>query len=161
MIKPLYFDTSAATKLFFRNERGSAELTEFLRAFESFILRSSALMQIEMYSVVRRKLLEAGRTPESFYEEIQVWREYETRRFSFVPLDEPNLQRVRELVIRAPAQVQLRSLDFIHLSACLLMKARYPDTLMVTSDKKMIAGARLLGLPVFDPENPGRMLPAP
>ncbi len=126
----VYIDASAGLKLIV-HERESAALGSWLGTHPGWT--SSALFRTEVLRATRRT--EADR--------VGLSREL-LARVSLLDVDGALLERAAEL---APAS--LRSSDAIHLATAL----RLADELeaIVTYDRRMIDGARLLGLPVASP----------
>lgn len=98
MITPLYFDTSAAAKLLFRNEQGTPELVSYLRRLKSYSMFASNLLQIEIRSAMRRKILESSKTSIKYYTEFQAWKQFETKRIIFIPIDEEVVRHAASLI---------------------------------------------------------------
>ncbi|CAN5852170.1 type II toxin-antitoxin system VapC family toxin [soil metagenome] len=130
MVAVLYLDSSAAVK-FIVDEEESAALGAWLP--DELRLTSSALLRTEVLRAVRRQ--EPG----------QLDRAREAiAKFALHDIDADILESAGAL-----APNSLRSLDAIHLATAL----RLADELeaIVTYDRRMIAGARALGLPVASP----------
>jgi predicted nucleic acid-binding protein len=125
-----YLDSSAAVKLVVREIESDA-LGAWVR--DRVPLASSALLRTELMRAVRRgesHSIERARAT--------------VARFNLHALD----SEILDLAWRLDP-VGLRSLDAIHLATAL----RLADELeaIVTYDRRMIAGARLLGVPVASP----------
>lgn len=126
----LYLDSSAAVK-FVVKEQESAALNAWLPNEVRFT--SSALLRTEVLRAVRRQEpAQLGRARQAI------------AKFALHAIDSDILESAGSL---APSA--LRSLDAIHLATAL----RLADELemIVTYDRRMIEGARALGLPVASP----------
>lgn len=130
MVAVLYLDSSAAVK-FVVSEQESAALGAWLP--DEIRLTSSALLRTEVLRAVRRQ--EPG----------QLERARQTiAKFALHDIDADILESAGRL-----GPNSLRSLDAIHLATAL----RLADELeaIVTYDRRVIEGARALGLPVASP----------
>jgi uncharacterized protein len=126
----VYLDTSAAVKLIVREAQSDA-----LRTWLADHPRrgSSAIMRTELLRTVRRA------EPERLDRAIEL-------------LGKLALQGIDDELLTAASRVDpigMRSLDAIHLATAI----RWADELeaIVTYDRRMIEGARALGLPVASP----------
>ncbi|MGH2358356.1 MAG: type II toxin-antitoxin system VapC family toxin [Candidatus Limnocylindria bacterium] len=126
----VYLDASAAVKLVVR-EAESTAIRAWLGADRA--LTSSALVHPETLRAVRRE--EPGRLEEA---------RAALAAIAMLAVDDEILESAAML-----QPLSLRSLDAIHLATAL----RLADELesIVTYDRRMIEGARLLGLPVATP----------
>lgn len=126
----VYLDSSAAVKLIVR-EAESAALRAWLDPHD--ILASSALLRAELLRAVRRE--EPARIGDARAALVA---------FVLRAVDDDILDTAGEIAPRS-----IRSLDAIHLATAL----RLADELnaIVTYDRRMIEGARALGLPVASP----------
>lgn len=126
----VYLDASAAVKVLV-NERESAAIDVWLATRPRRV--SSALLRTELIRATGRRL------PERLARARQIVRD-----ITLIAIDDDLLSRAGEL--EPPS---LRSLDAIHLVTAL----RLADELeaIVTYDRRMIEGARALGLPVASP----------
>lgn len=126
----VYLDASAAVKVLV-NERESAAIDAWLATRPRRV--SSALLRTELIRAAGRRL------PERLARARQIVRD-----ITLIGIDDDLLSRAGEL-----EPPNLRSLDAIHLVTAL----RLADDLeaIVTYDRRMIEGARALGLPVASP----------
>lgn len=126
----VYLDSSAAVKLIV-HEPESAAVRSWLRSHPRRV--SSALIRTEILRAVRR--VELGRLDQAAK-----------------ALRGMTLQAIDDDVLMSAAYlgpVALRSLDAIHLATALRMADELEA--IVTYDRRMIEGARALGLPVASP----------
>lgn len=126
----LYLDSSAAVKLVIRETESDA-LVDWVATGAALV--SSALLRTELLRAVRRE--DPARL--------------ERARATLMRFD---LHAISENVLEAASSldpVTLRSLDAIHLATA----HRFATELaaIVTYDRRMIAGARAVGLPVASP----------
>jgi uncharacterized protein len=126
----VYLDSSAAVKLIVEEAESDA-LASWLRPHN--VLVSSALLRTELLRAVRRgaptRILEAREALSAF-----------------------TLRTVDEEILDAAAEIapgSIRSLDAIHLATAVRLGAELEA--VVTYDRRMIEGARSLGLPVASP----------
>jgi uncharacterized protein len=126
----VYLDSSAAVKLIV-GEPESVALERWLQPHD--VLASSALLRTELLRAVRRgapaRILEAREALSAF-----------------------NLRAVDDEILDAAADIapgSMRSLDAIHLATALRLTSELEA--LVTYDRRMIDGARSLGLPVATP----------
>ncbi len=126
----VYLDSSAAVKLVVR-EAESEALEHWLRPHD--ILASSALLRTEVFRAVRRgaprRLADARAALAAFTLRV---------------VDDEILEAAGDI---APSSI--RSLDAIHLATALRLAGELET--VVTYDRRMIDGARALGLPVASP----------
>jgi len=126
----LYLDSSAAVKLIVR-EAESEALGTWLRPHD--VLASSALLRTELLRAVRRgapSRIAAVRAALAAF----------------------TLRAVDDEILHAAGEIDpssARSLDAIHLATALRMATELDA--IVTYDRRMIEGARALGLPVASP----------
>ena len=126
----VYLDSSAAVKLIIR-EAESAALERWLRPHD--MLASSALLRTEVFRAVRRgapRRLADARTA--------------LTAFTLRVVDDEILEAAGDI---APSSI--RSLDAIHLATALRLAPELDA--IVTYDRRMIEGARQLGLHVASP----------
>lgn len=133
----IYLDTSALVKLV-RRETETDDLADWLDARADTVLVSSALTEVELPRALRRTEPELVAAVPALLERIA---RYE----------------IDELVRRTAAEYsspELRSLDAIHLATA---HAVFAGTLasFVSYDKRLLAAAEHLGLPVAIPGAPG------
>ncbi|MCA1570895.1 MAG: type II toxin-antitoxin system VapC family toxin [Chloroflexi bacterium] len=126
----VYLDSSAAVKLIVR-EAESAALERWLQPHD--VLASSALLRTELLRAVRRgaprRIADARAALAAF---------------TLRAVDDEILDAAGDL---APAFI--RSLDAIHLATALRLAPELDA--IVTYDRRMIEGARAIGLPVASP----------
>jgi uncharacterized protein len=126
----VYLDSSAAVKLIVREVESEA-LERWLRPHD--LLASSALVRTELLRAIRRgaprRIAEARAALGAF---------------TLRAVDDEILDVAGEI---APSFI--RSLDAIHLATALRLATELEA--IVTYDRRMIEGARLLGLPVASP----------
>jgi hypothetical protein len=67
-------------------------------------------------------------------------------RVALIELAPPVLARALE-----PFPIAVRTLDALHLSAIEFLRSRRQMVELATYDKKMLAGARALGIPIYKP----------
>jgi predicted nucleic acid-binding protein len=126
----VYLDSSAAVRLIVR-EAESEALERWLRPHD--LLASSALLRTELLRAIRRGA--PGRIAEA---------RAALGAFTLRAVDDEILDLAGEI---APSFI--RSLDAIHLATALRLATELEA--IVTYDRRMIEGARLLGLPVASP----------
>ena len=66
-------------------------------------------------------------------------------RVALIELAPPVLARALE-----PFPIAVRTLDALHLSAIEFLRSRRQMVKLATYDKKMLAGARALGIPIYE-----------
>jgi hypothetical protein len=66
-------------------------------------------------------------------------------RVALIELAPPVLARALE-----PFPIAVRTLDALHLSAIEFLRSRRQTVKLATYDKKMLAGARALGIPIYE-----------
>lgn len=127
---PVYVDTSAAVKLVVREAESTA-----LRAWlaDHPLRSSSALIRTELLRTVRRA------EPRRLDRAVAV-----LRRLVIEAIDDELLGAAARM-----DPIGLRTLDAIHLATALRMAGELEA--VVTYDRRMIEGARALGLPVASP----------
>jgi len=126
----VYLDSSAAVKLIVR-EAESAALESWLQPHD--VLASSALLRTELLRAVRRgapRRIAGARAAMAA--------------FTLRAVDDEILDAAGDI---APAFI--RSLDAIHLATALRLAPELDA--IVTYDRRMIDGARAIGLPVASP----------
>ena len=126
----VYLDSSALVKLVIE-EQESRALRDWMRP--TMVLASSALARTEVVRAVRPAGQEAVSQARDLLRGLQL-----------IALD----QAVLDSAARIGAD-ELRSLDAIHLATALALGDDLNE--MVTYDRRMIAAARSLGLPVMSP----------
>lgn len=137
----MYLDTSVFVKLY-THEPDSAECE---RVAAGHRLISSELLYAELWAALLAKERGGKLTPEARQ---RVWERFEGHLLDeFVELLDLNGSLVREaaeMMAKVHPQVPLRTLDALHLATCASLGA---DPLF-TNDRRMIAAARMLGLPL-------------
>ncbi|MEU7526826.1 type II toxin-antitoxin system VapC family toxin [Saccharothrix sp. NPDC042600] len=126
----IYLDSSALVKLV-RKEAESAELRDWLRVHTEPVT-SSAIARTEVVLAVRRDAERLGERARRVLSGVE-----------FVPMTFNLLDRAGDLA------VELRSLDAIHLASALLLRGDLDA--FVAYDKRLLAAADELGLPVASP----------
>ena len=126
----VYLDSSAILKLIVP-EQETDELRGYLRRVGSPV--SSELADVEVRRAARRR------------------RGHDPRRLESV-LDDVAFVEIRPEILRLVGRLEpaeLRTLDAIHLATALELEGELEA--LVTYDRQMLAGARVLGLPVASP----------
>jgi uncharacterized protein len=126
----VYLDSSAAVKLIVREVESDA-LGVWLRPHD--VLTSSAVLRTELVRAVRR--VEPGRLTDA---------RVALSTFTLRAIDDEILERAADI-----APDSIRSLDALHLATALGLAEHI--NAIVTYDRRMIDGARALGLPVASP----------
>jgi predicted nucleic acid-binding protein len=146
-----YCDTSALVKLYHR-EAGTERMEEIFRQ-EDKTLIISELAIVEFYSTLAHKMRTGEITLEA---QAEAHRNFETdcqRRFVIAPLSSSVIQKAKELLQKHGNIKALRTLDALHLGACLSTLPR--ETLVfVSADTRQIDVGLLEGLQVLNPESP-------
>jgi len=126
-------------------EPDSQEWRERLSKHRDFL--SSALTILEMRSALRQRVL-LGLLRASVAGE--VWNEFQTRikagAMQTMPISREVLEESVSILDRLPAKVALRSLDALHLATCRLTQ----PSALATSDRRMLAAAKALSIPLLD-----------
>lgn len=138
----MYMDTSAAAKLYFREEASDAVQR---LASECGPLTSTELLVTEMTSVASRKYAkqlisrrEQKRFKQLFVEHI------DTGYWNLLPFSLNDFQIAGDLILKCQDKVQLRTLDALHLAICTTYRV-YP---LCTFDHVMLCAAEILDIPV-------------
>ena len=137
----MYLDTSVLAKLFFA-EPESNEVQRIASAQGS--LHSSEILLVEFHSVVARKRREQDLPEEMVAEIIAAFeQQVEEGVIQLVPLTRGQLVASGRLMLPLRDTVGLRTLDAIHLHACM----EYSLHPLFTNDRIMLAAAAALGVP--------------
>jgi predicted nucleic acid-binding protein len=137
----MYLDTPILAKLFFA-EPESNEVQRIASAQGA--LHSSEILLTEFHSVVARKRREQGLPEEMVAEIIAAFeQQIEEGVIQLVPLTREQLMASGRLMLRLRDTLGLRSLDAIHLHACM----EYSLHPLFTNDRVMLAAAAALGIP--------------
>ena len=151
MSASFYCDTSALVKLY-HQEVGTARMEELFRQ-EGNVLVISELAIVEFYSTLARKVRVGEITPEA---QAEAHRNFEadcSQRFIVDPLSNSVAQKAKELLQKHGNTKALRTLDALHLGACLSALSR--ETLVfVSADARQLDVGTLEGLQVLNPELP-------
>lgn len=144
-----YLDTSCFLKLL-HEEDGSAALDQYLAAHARATMASSVILEIEFHSALRRRRIE-GRMAKSDEEKIGLlWTAF-LQTGSLWPLSaDVRLAAVR-LLKEERLTGMVRSLDAIHLATHAVLLQTHPDSIFLTSDRKLRDAARAMGFAYFDP----------
>jgi predicted nucleic acid-binding protein len=141
----MYLDTSIIVKLLVAEPD-----TEFFQdALRGQFLSSSELAVTEIWSALlakeRDKRISAP-------QRVRAWEIFqdrvESQQFLLHPISSVVLKKANRMLMSCHPKVPLRTLDAIHTAACDLSQ----DFPLCTTDLRMRAAARVLGIPVF-PEN--------
>lgn len=144
-----YLDTSCFLKLL-HEEEGSGALDSYLALHPRATMASSVILEIEFHSALRRRRLE-GRIARADEEKIEfLWATF-LKTGSLWPLSaDVRLAAVR-LLQEQRLTGMLRSLDAIHLATHTILLQTHPDSVFLTSDRKMREAANAMGIAYFDP----------
>ncbi|HET9218669.1 MAG TPA: type II toxin-antitoxin system VapC family toxin [Terriglobia bacterium] len=135
-----YFDSSVLLKRYVR-EKGSDQAVDFMRRY---LIISSAIAPLEMRSALRRLHAESGLSARAFQATLARIQS-ERRKWDLVALSAEILQSAERLTV----DLNLRSLDCIHLACALTCQSRLRRRLLfITADARQLECARNLDLEI-------------
>lgn len=144
-----YLDTSAIVKSY-HSERGSKVIDEMLgNSAPQDQLHTSSLTLLEGISAIER-LADLGQLDKALARSaLARFRRDIYERFHLWPISNEIIGKAASIV----GQYKLRSADAIHLATALSISLLVPatQTVMVSSDRRLVRSARAAGLPVLDP----------
>ena len=156
MSASFYLDTSALVKLY-HQEAGTGRMDD-LFAQQDDILIISELAVVEFYSMLTRKVRTGEITPETPAAASRSFMEDCHQRFVVAPLGSSVIQKAKELLQTYGNTKALRTLDALHLGACLSALTR-GELVFVSAGVRQLDIGALEGLPVPNPEIPAEMHP--
>jgi predicted nucleic acid-binding protein len=151
-----YLDTSALIKLY-HQEVGTGRMDD-LFAQQDNILIISELAVVEFYSMLARRVRIGEITPETQEEASRSFMEDCYQRFVVAPLGSSVIQKAKELLQTYGNTKALRTLDALHLGACLSALPR-GELVFVSADARQLDIGALEGLQVLNPEIPAEKHP--
>ena len=151
-----YFDTSAVVKLY-HQELGTDQVEALFAQVNSAIMISE-LTLVELNSTVARKL-RTGEINLNAYEAIlKNFDEDCQQRFVTFPLSPAISQNAKDLLQKYGKTKALRTLDALHLGACMIVSAT-EEIIFVCADTRLLEIAILESIQVLNPEVPVEKLP--
>lgn len=151
MSASFYCDTSALVKLY-HQEVGTERMEELFRQ-EGNVLVISELAIVEFYSTLARKVRVGEITPEAQEEAHRNFEADCRQRFVVDPLGSSVIQKAKELLQKHGNTKALRTLDALHLGAC-LSALPYETPVFGSADVRQLDIGTLEGLQVLNPEFP-------
>ena len=145
-----YCDTSALVKLY--HQEVGTELMEDLFRQEENVLVISELAIVEFYSTLARKVRVGEITPEAQEEARRNFEADCRQRFVVDPLGSSVIQKAKELLQKHGNTKALRTLDALHLGAC-LSALPHEIPVFVSADTRQLDIGTLEGLQVLNPES--------
>lgn len=152
MSASFYCDTSALVKLY-HQEVGTERLQELFRQ-EEHVLVIFELAIVEFYSTLARKMRIVEITPEAQGEAHRNFEADCRQRFVVDPLGSSVIQKAKELLQKHGNTKALRTLDALHLGAC-LSALPHGTPVFVSADARQLDVGTLEGLQVLNPELSG------
>lgn len=135
---PAYFDSSVLLKRYVR-EKGTERA---LVLMHQHLVISAALAPLEMRSALRRVSAEGGLSTKAFAATLKRL-QTERGKWDLVAISTAILESAERLTV----DLNVRSLDAIHLSCALACQSRLNRTIpFVTADVRQRDGARIIGL---------------
>jgi predicted nucleic acid-binding protein len=126
----IYLDTSVALAYLLTEDRTLPD------SIWKELLVSSRLLEYEIWNRIHARGL-----ARSHGDEVRAL----IGRVALIELAPPVLARTLE-----PFPIAVRTLDALHLSAIEFLRSRRQMVKLATYDKKMLAGARALGIPIYE-----------
>ena len=151
MSASFYCDTSALVKLY--HQEVGTERMEELFSQEENVLVISELAIVEFYSTLARKVRIGEITPEAQEEARRNFEADCRQRFVVAPLGSSVIQKAKELLQKYGNTKALRTLDALHLGACLIALT-HGALVFVSADAHQLDVGTLEGLQVLNPEIP-------
>ena len=151
MSASFYCDTSALVKLY-HQEVGTERMEELFSQGEN-VLVISELAIVEFYSALARKVRIGEITPEAQEEARRNFEADCRRRYVVAPLGSSVIQKAKELLQKHGNTKALRTLDALHLGAC-LSTLPHETLVFVSADARQLNVGTLEGLQVLNPEIP-------
>ena len=152
MSTAFFCDTSALVKLY-HQEVGTERMEELFQQEENVLLISE-LAIIEFYSTLARKVRIGEITPEAQEEAHRNFEADCRQRFVVDPLSSSVIRKAKELLQRYGNTKALRTLDALHLGAC-LGALPHEGLVFVSADARQLEVGTLEGLQILNPELPG------
>ena len=146
-----YFDTSAVVKLYHR-ELGTDQV-EALFAQVNNAVMISELTVVELNSTVARKLRTGEINLDAYEVILKNFAEDCQHRFVIFPLSAAISQKATDLLQKYGKTKALRTLDALHLGACMSVSAT-EGIIFVCADTRLLEIATLESIQVLNPEVP-------
>lgn len=145
-----YLESSAFAKLF-HDEPGTGFIHDLLTAREHDVY-VTPLCIVEICSSVARRV-RAGELGPKDLESLTacITQDLQEALYRLLPLHDGVYTRATTVLKSVGTTVLLRSLDAIHLAAALELRDQATDTVVVSSDARILTVAEAAGMPFLDP----------